>query len=413
MKRIIVVGGGAGGLIFSSKIAENLYRDIREENLSITLFDGSKYHEFQPGYLGVAFNGKKAEKIRRPLGELISGWAKLVPENCSTINLEEKYVITEKTGKRYDFDYIVIATGSVPDYDMNPGLKEENHDFHTSAQKSSEVYQRLSRIKSGRIVVGVAGLPYKCPPSPNESAFMLDDYFSKRGLRKDVDITLVTPYLRAYPAEAISEVITPLYEERKIELITGFNLDFVDSAKKELISLEGDSVKYDELMLVPPHTTVETVRKSDFVDEDGWIKTDKHDLHIGDFDYAFSIGDNTNIPISKAGVEAHLEGITVAENISSELSGTSERYSFTGRTHCSMETGRHQATFVIGTYDRGVDKVFPSTINYIEKKFMARIYWASLQGGYEWLFKYTFGKDYIHEVSGEKFKPRIGKPQGH
>ena len=39
----------------------------------------------------------------------------------------------------------------------------------------------------------------------------------------------------------------------------------------------------------------------------------------------------TNIPISKAGVEAHLEGVVVANNIIEEIKGTQKRYKFTVR----------------------------------------------------------------------------------
>ncbi len=413
MKKIAVVGGGAGGLIFSSKLANEMYREIRSGGLKITVFDSSRYHEFQPGYLGVAFRGKSEDKVKRLIDELVFSGVEHVKENASTINLEEKYLLTDKTGRRFDFDQIVISTGAVPDYDQVPGLKAVNHDFHTNAERSADVFKAISKVRSGRVVVGIGGLPYKCPPSPNEAAFMVDEYFRKKGIRDKVQVTMVTPYLRAYPAEPISEVITPLYEDRDIELVTGFNLDTVDGEKKELLSLEGDGVSYDELILVPPHSTVPAVRSSDFVDEDGWIITDKRDLHIKDYDYAFSLGDNTNIPISKAGVEAHLQGIVVAENIASELSGSSERCLFTGRTQCSMETGRHQATFVIGTYERGVDRIKPSTMNYMEKKFMERIYWASLKGGYEWLFKYHFGDDYMERISGAGSRRDSKGPHGY
>ncbi len=413
MTNVAIVGGGAGGLILASKMAGEMYQEIRTGNLNITIFDGAENHEFQPGYIGVAFRGKKTSKIVRPLNELVCPGVNLVAENCSEVNLEEKYIVTEQTKKKFEFDYIIIATGSTPDYDQIPGLREENHDFHSNAAEAAETYRRISGIRSGKVVVGIAGLPHKCPPSPNESAFLLDEFFTKRGLRKDIEITMITPYLRAYPAEVISKIITPIYEERNINIVTGFNLDSVDGKKKELVSLEGDSMEYDELILVPPHTTVPLVKNSNFVDEDGWIVTDKRDMHIMDYDNAFSIGDNTNIPISKAGVEAHLQGIIVANNIMSDIRGGTEKYLFTGRTHCSMETGFHQATFVVGTYEHGVRSIKPSTMNYLQKRFMERIYWSSLQGGYEWLFKLFFGKDYMEKVSVTKGDQKITRSHSH
>ncbi len=407
MKNIAVVGGGAGGLIFSSKLAKELSEEMKKGEVRITVFDGSLNHEFQPGYLGVAFRGTDSSQIVRPVSGLVHRNVNLVPENCSKVDLAGRTVVTEKSGRSYSYDTIVLAPGCKVDPAIIPGLKEENNDFHTSAEGSAKLFDRISRFRKGKIVTGIGGLPYKCPPSPNESAFMLDEYFSRKGIRKDVEITFVTPYLRAYPAEPISEVIAPMYEERNIKVITGFNLDSVDGGKKEIVSMEGDSVKYDELMLVPPHTGVDAFKGAEYADEDGWIKTDKTDMHVADYDDAFAIGDGTNIPISKAGVEAHLQGIIVANNVVSEMTGSHERYLFTGRTQCSMETGFHQATFVIGTYERPVKKMPASTSKYLQKKFMERIYWASLRGGYERLFKFYFGKDYYKIMDEKKEEQRI------
>ncbi len=411
MKNIAVVGGGAGGLIFANTMAKELIEDIEAGKLKIRVFDGSVYHEFQPGYLSVAFKGKDPSSVRRYLSELVLPEVELIPENCSKVDIENRFVVTEKTGKKFQFDDIVIATGSRPDYSQIPGLSQANHDFHTSASSSAELYKRIQKVRWGRIVTGIAGLPYKCPPSPNESAFMLEEYFVKKKLRKDVKITFVTPYLRSYSNETVNNIIEPLYRERNVEVITGFNLESVDPEKELLISMEGESVPYDTLLLVPPHSGTPIFKGEEYADEDGWIKTDKYDLHVTDHQDAFAIGDATNLPISKAGVEAHLEAIVVAKNMISQMHGTGEKYEFTGRLQCSMETGYHQATFVIGTYEKPIAEIQPSLYNYLQKKFMERIYWASLKGGYEWLFKRHFGEDYYKKTGKEK--PPMQTPKVH
>ena len=397
MKNIAIIGSGAGGLITSSKLSKDLSKEIKNGEVTITLFDKKREQEFQPGYLEVAFRGTDPSKIRRPVKKLVSPGVKMVYDNVEKVDLANRYVKTEGSSEKINFDYVIISTGSSPDYDQIDGLKQANMDFHTDAYNASLIYNRISSIKSGKIVVGIGGLPYKCPPSPNESAFMLHEHFRKKGIRDDVEIIYVTPFTRIYSAESINEVIEPMYERRDIESITAFNTDTVDAEKKEITSLEGETLKYDYLFLTPPHKPAGFLKGSDMSDEDGWVKVDKKDLHITTYDNGFAIGDTTNIPISKAGVEAHLEGIVVANNIVGEITGTGQKYKFTGRTQCSMETGFHKATFVVGTYDRPVEKIEPSTMNYMEKKVMEKIYWGSLHGHYEWLFKYHFKKDYFEK----------------
>ena len=397
MKKIAIIGSGAGGLITSSKLAKDLSKQIRNEEVSITIFDRSLEQEFQPGYLEVAFRGTDPAKIIRRVEGLVSPGVKLVYENVEKVDLADRYLQTEGSKEKYGFDYLIISTGSSPDYKQISGLREDNMDFHTDAYNSNLIYQRISKIKSGRIVVGIAGLPYKCPPSPNESAFMLDEYFRKQGLRDNVEITYITPFTRVYSAESINEVIEPIYEKRSIGSVTAFNTDYVDTDRKEINSMEGETLKYDYLFLTPPHKTASFLKGTEFSDEDGWVKVDRRDLHITSYGDSFAIGDTTNLPISKAGVEAHLEGIVVANNIAAEINGMERKYRFTGRTQCSMETGFHKATFVVGTYDKPVEKIEPSTMNYMEKKVMEKIYWGSLHGHYEWLFKYHFKEDYFQD----------------
>ena len=396
-KKIAVIGSGAGGLISSSKLAKELSREIKNGEVSITLFDKRKEQEFQPGYLEVAFRGTDPSKIRKNVNKLVTPGINIVYENVDKVDLENRYIRTEGSNENREFDYLIISTGSSPDYDQIPGLKEANRDFHTNASNSSLIFKEISGIKSGKIVVGIGGLPYKCPPSPNESAFMLDEYFTRKGIRNKVEIVYVTPFTRIYSAESINEVIEPLYSKRSIESITTFNTDTVDPEKKEITSLEGETLKYDHLFLTPPHKPASFLKGTEMSDEDGWVKVDRKDLHVTSYDNSFAIGDTTDIPTSKAGVEAHLEGIVVASNIIGDIRGTGKNYKFTGRTQCSMETGFHKATFVVGTYDKPVEKIEPSRMNYVEKKVMEEIYWGSLRGHYEWLFKYHFKEDYFQD----------------
>ena len=51
MIKIAMIGGGAGGLITTSKLSAELSEEIKQEKVSITIFDRKETQEFQPGYL--------------------------------------------------------------------------------------------------------------------------------------------------------------------------------------------------------------------------------------------------------------------------------------------------------------------------------------------------------------------------
>jgi sulfide:quinone oxidoreductase len=322
----------------------------------------------------------------------------LVEEPAERIDLKSQ-LVTLASGKALRYDYLIIATGSVPNPKAIPGLSEAALNFHTSPEESRRIWDAIEKFDGGHVVVGIAGVPHKCPPSPNEAAFLIDDYFRKRGIRDKVKLTYLTPYPRPYPAEPMSKVVEPLLKERGIEVVTFFNVESVDPAKREMYSLEGESQSYDLLIMVPPHRSADVILKSGIGDVDGWIPTDKNTMKITGYENAYAIGDATNIPVSKTGVTAHLEAITASDNIVSSIHRRRELYKYNGRINCPFEMGSGKAAFVVGSYDMPVKEMHPTRIRYMMKKAFARFYWLTLSGNLDWLFGLYFGKTQTVEAT--------------
>ncbi len=392
MKNILIVGGGSGGTTCANQLIKKIKPRFRKDTI-ITVIDKSELHIFQPDQLHVAFNGMNPAKLSKMETSLLLPNIKFVNDSVSKIDLKNQVVRTLATGD-LKYDYIIIALGSMPDYDAIPGLRQSNLDFHTSPQASAQIYSRLNKMQGGKFVVGVAGFPYKCPPSPNEAAFLLHDYLVKRGIRDKSGITFITPLTRFYSLEPVSNITEPIARKKNIDIKTVFNIDHIDPEAKKIISLEGKELEFDGLFLVPPHKPPDLLKGEEFADKDGWIKVNKNDLSIEGYDNAFAIGDVTNAPTAKTGVTAHLEAACVSSNIADKINNIAKVCSFTGRTHCPFEVGGNKAVFVIATYDKPARRVMPSFENYMLKKIMSKIYWGTLKGKYDDIFKIYFGEDY-------------------
>ena len=395
---IVVVGGGSGGTLSANLLAKQLRAKIQTGEVKVHLVLGSQQHIFQPGYLHVAFAGQDPAEIVREERSLVNENVQLVEEPAEGIDLKSQTVILA-SGKALHYDYVIVATGSVPNPKAIPGLSEAALNFHTSPEESRRIWDVIQKFDGGHVVVGIAGVPHKCPPSPNEAAFLIDDYFRKRGIRDKMKLTFLTPYPRPYPAEPMSKVVEPLFKERGIEVVTFFNVESVDPTKKEMYSLEGESQSYDLLIMVPPHRGADVVVKSGIGDADGWIPTDKNTMKIAGYENAYAIGDATNIPVSKTGVTAHLEAITASDNIVSSIHRRRELYKYNGRINCPFEMGSGKAAFVIGSYDMPVKEIHPSRIRYMMKKAFARFYWLTLSGNLDRLFGLYFGKTQAVETT--------------
>ncbi len=388
---IVIIGGGTGGTLTANLLAKNLKKEIGQGRVEVYLVSAASQHIFQPGYLDVAFKGKDPSKLARPERQLVNDKIHLVEDNAESIDLENQ-TVKLASGPPLSYDYLVIATGSVPNPGSIPGLSEASLNFHTSGDGSRKIWDAIQQFDGGHVVVGIAGVPHKCPPSPDEAVFLLDDHLRKRGVRDKIKLTFLTPYPRPYPAEPMSKVVEPRLQARGIEMVTFFNVDSVDPVKKELYSLEGETVPYDLLILVPPHRGANVVIKSGIGDRDGWIPTDKNTMKIKGQDNAYAIGDATDIPVSKTGVTAHLEAIVAAKNIVSSIKSEGDLHKYTGRINCPFEMGAGKAAFVIGSYEKPVKQIQPSRIRYVMKKAFSHFYWRTLSGNWDWLLNLYFGK---------------------
>jgi sulfide:quinone oxidoreductase len=339
----------------------------------------------------MAFKGAAPDAYSRDEMGLLKKGVRFIPDPAAKIDLEKR-LITTLGGSQYEYEYLVIATGAEADPGLIPGLREGSVNFHTGPAGSQKTWESVRDLKKGKVGVLIAGVPHKCPPSPDEAVFLLDEHFRQRGVRNDIELTLLTPYPKPYPAEKIAQVVAPLLEEKGIKTIPFFNVDSVDPAAKKVFSLEGDEYGYDVLIAVPPHRGTAVVRESGFGDEEGYVPADRNTMRIKGHDDAFAIGDATNIPVSKSGVVAHLQSKAVAMSISSELEGVSVEYKYNGRINCPMEVGERRAIFVSATYASPPSDQSPSLIKYAMKRGFGALYWSALSGRWEWMMDAYFGQ---------------------
>ncbi|MFX0077691.1 MAG: NAD(P)/FAD-dependent oxidoreductase [Candidatus Hermodarchaeota archaeon] len=392
MRRILVLGGGTAGTLAANFLARELRSEIKKGKVEITLLDEDGTHLFQPNLLYISFKGMKPEKIERPEKKLLHKRIKFHIDPVAKIDFKKKEVTT-KTKKTYLYDVLVIAVGAKIIQDEIPGLDEANMDFHSSPKNAWKIWERIRNIKSGKVVVGVSTFPHKCPPSPVEAAFLLEEFFKKRKLKDKVELHFITPLPRPYPDVTINDTVERLFGKRGITIHPFFNIDRVDSEKKIIYSMEGKALEFEAMFVVPPHKAPQAIIDSKIGDEDGWIPTDKYTMLVNGQKNVYAIGDVADLRTSKSGVTAHLEAAVVARNIIADIRQTGERCKFTGRTHCPMDVGYGKALFVISTYDKAAKDAKPTRRNLLMKKAFAKMYWTAVGGSLEWLFDRYFGED--------------------
>jgi sulfide:quinone oxidoreductase len=371
---VVVLGGGVGGTLVANLLDRSLARDVH-----VTVVDPTGMHDYQPGYLYVALGQAKGHWLSREERSLLRSGVDLAIEEAIRIHPDAGTVQLARGGS-LDWDYLVIATGARLVPDQVPGLAEGSFEFY-SLPGAERLGQELRRFRGGRIKVGIAGIPYKCPPAPVEFTFMVDGYLRERDLRERSEVELLSPLNRAFTIESASNLIQPIMEKRGIGLTTFFNVESVDPSAHTVDSLEGEKQGYDLLVLVPPHEGAEVVKASDLGDASGWLPTDRATLNVGEYDNVFALGDATDLPISKSGSTAHFEAPVIASRIASLVKGTAPETNYGGRVMCFLETGDGKATSLRFDYEHPPIPPKPNRAWHVAKWLFNRLYWETVPQG--------------------------------
>jgi sulfide:quinone oxidoreductase len=372
--RVVVLGGGVGGTLVANLLDKELGRDIH-----VTVVDPTGMHDYQPGYLYVALGQAKGHWLSREERSLLRNGVDLAIEEAVRIHPDAGTVQLARGGS-LDWDYLVIATGARLVPDQIPGLTEGSFEFYSLAG-AERLGQELRRFRGGRIKVGIAGIPYKCPPAPVEFTFMVDGYLRHHDLRDRSEVELLSPLNRAFTIESASKLIQPIMEERGIGLTTFFNVEAVDPSAHVVESLEGEKQEYDLLVLVPPHEGAQVVKESNLGDPSGWLPTDRATLNVGEYKNVFALGDATDLPISKSGSTAHFEAPVIASRIASLVNGTAPKTNYGGRVMCFLETGDGKATSLRFDYEHPPIPPKPNRAWHVAKWLFNRLYWETVPQG--------------------------------
>jgi sulfide:quinone oxidoreductase len=383
MKRIVILGGGVGGTLTANLLVRKLAKRIDRGDVSIAVVDQTGQHVYQPGFMYIAMGGEHAENLERPERSLLDDRVQLVVGEVARVD-EAARSVALKDGTVLIYDQLVLATGSRIVPEEIEHFDQEAHHFY-SADAARKLREALDAFKGGRIVIAIAGMPYKCPPAPLEVAFLIESELRERHLREKSELHFCSPIGRAFTIESVSEMATPILAEKGIELHTFFNVEAIDPARKVVLSLEGEELPYDVLILVPPHKGQQFLIDSGLAPAPGgWLPTDRATLEVGGRPDVHALGDATDLPLSKAGSTAHFEAPVVAERVAAAIRGrepSGKHADYEGRVMCFFEIGDGKGTLLQFDYAHPPKPPKPNRVWHLGKIVFNKTYWHTVPRG--------------------------------
>jgi sulfide:quinone oxidoreductase len=391
-KHVLILGGGTGGTITANRL-----RRMLPSSIDITVIDSSDTHVYQPGLLFVPFGLADADELMRPLDRQLHRGIEYIRATVDTVDTARKQVRLAG-GRTAAYDVLVVATGARLMPEETEGLNgarwEKNVFTFYSIDGARALTPALAEFTGGSLVVNVVDMPIKCPVAPLEFCFLADWFFREKGIRDDVELTLVTPLDGAFTKPVASRRLGELLESKGIKVVTEFNTGSVDRDAGKLTSYDGREVNFDLAVVVPLHGGAAFVGRSPGLgDELGFISTDQHTLQSRIAPEIFAIGDAAGLPVSKAGSVTHFEGEVLSENIRRFLAGESLDASYDGHANCFIETGFGKAVLIDFNYETepltghypsrvGLPLLKESHLNHLGKLMFQWFYWHTLLPGH-------------------------------
>lgn len=383
MERIVILGGGVGGTLVANLVSRKLKHAIDEGRVKVVVIDTTGTHVYQPGFMYVAMGSQKAESLRRSESQLLDDRVDLLVGEVTRID-ESTASVHLADGLTVHYDQLILATGARILPEAIEHFEQEAHHFY-SAEAAGRLRTALDGFTGGQVVIGIAGMPYKCPPAPLEVAFLIESELRERGLRDVSEIHYCSPVGRAFTIETVSDMATEELERKDIELHTFFNVETIDPARKVVESLEGEELPYDLLVLVPPHKGAQVLIDSGLGPAPGgWIPTDPATLNVLGRSNVWALGDATDLPLSKAGSTAHFEAPVIAERVAAVVEGRSpdaEAGTYAGKVICFFEVGDGKGTVLRFDYEHPPHPPNPSRLWHLGKLVFNKTYFRVVPRG--------------------------------
>jgi sulfide:quinone oxidoreductase len=392
MNTLVILGGGTAGTMTANKLRGRLSAD----EWRIVVVDKNDDHDYQPGYLFVPFGINKVKQIRKSRQEFIGEGIDLEFGEIERVDADTK--IVHLSGEReLAYDYLVIATGTTPRPDQTPGMlgpqwRRSVHEFYTY-EGMIALKKALKGFTGGRVVMHITELPIKCPVAPLEFVMLADDYFTKKGMRDQVEIVYVTPLDGAFTKPVASRELGGHLSTRGIKVETDFMIERVDQERKAIVSYDEREISYDLLVTVPLNMGADYVGASGLGDELNYVPVDKHTMQSTAYDTIFALGDGGNLPTSKAGSVAHFSVDVFADNFVELVAGRPMTHSFDGHANCFVESGKGKALLLDFNYETEpltghfpfsvgpMSLLKPSRTNHLGKLAFRHVYWNFLLPG--------------------------------
>ncbi|SCZ76319.1 FAD-dependent oxidoreductase [Acidaminobacter hydrogenoformans] len=335
-KRIIVLGGGYGGILTAKKLARKFKKN---EEVEITLIDKKPYHAMLTELHEVAAGRVPEDAIRIDLKKIFAGRnVNVIMDEIIDIDFNGKVLKSDDTS--YAYDYLVMAAGSKPTFFGVAGAKENAFQLWTyddaveihahimktfhEAVKEKNIEKRKKMLTFVVVGCGFTGVEMVGELAEWKDRLCKDFYVDP----EEVKIYAVDSLPKVLPIfpDNLSKKAEKVLVKLGVEIITGSPItevgkDFVQLGDKG--RLEAGTVIWAagvEGADVMANLEVKREGRNRIVTNDKLQSVDHENVYVVG-DNIFFIPEGEQRPVPQMVENAEHSAATVAHNIVSEIKG--------------------------------------------------------------------------------------------
>ncbi|MCI0182876.1 NAD(P)/FAD-dependent oxidoreductase [Sulfoacidibacillus ferrooxidans] len=351
MKKLVILGGGFGGLTVFHHMAKLRH----EQQMEITLIDERETFLVKPSLPEVSLGEKTVGDITFPLRKVVESYGTFIRNRVERIDPVKQTVFLED-GVAISYDFLVIALGAKKNFGEIPGFVDYGYSMCTDVL-APRLSQAIEAFEKGNVVIGsmpmkqgtripeVPFLKAACEGPIGEVAFMIESELRKSGKRDDSRVICFSPAHIFFEdvGDKVHEAFGNLAEKHQVEVVTDKILSKVE---KDHVEFEDGSVIESALtIIIPAYYGPDAIVNSGLGDEAGFAPTNEQFQHL-DYSNIYAIGDGAARTVPKLGHLAVEQGDIVASHLKKILTGQGEVLPYDPEIFCIMNMGNHKATLI-------------------------------------------------------------------
>lgn len=315
MAKVLVLGGGFGGVVAAERLAEQL-----GDEHQITLVSRSRQFVFYPALVKLAFGKAETADVSFDLRQtMLDRRINFIEAEVAYIDPFERtvHIAHGQVEGKLPYDYLVFALGRRLATERILGFYEHAHHL-LNVDKAISFGKAVKQLHAGRVVFGQC-FGARLPVPVYESAFAFARTLEEKGERERVKITVVSPTT----IESELGDVTAAAAIRKA--LDDYQIEFLPNLRIESLTANsaitrGDAINFDLLMLVPPFRGSSAATHLGITNEEGYLSVDST-MRVAGEERIYAVGDCTNFEGPKMGHMAVRQAEVAAANLAAEIEG--------------------------------------------------------------------------------------------